>query len=157
MQKKLKGDTVPGMITILIGIFFLVKTLATDNLSFVATTSDGVPGAGFFPCLLSGALIFSGIILMIRGLRQNGEKQYVALDAEMRGNIKILLLTVAGLAVFLAFWYLTDLFIVGVLLFAVFLNKLYERKWKYTIIYAVIFTVFIYLVFMAAFSIGFTV
>lgn len=157
MQKKLKGDTVPGMITILIGIFFLVKTLATDNLSFVATTSDGVPGAGFFPCILSGALIFSGIILMIRGLRQNGEKQYVALDAEMRGNIKILLLTVAGLAVFLAFWYLTDLFIVGVLLFAVFLNKLYERKWKYTIIYAVIFTVFIYLVFMTAFSIEFTV
>lgn len=101
--------------------------------------------------------MFSGIILMIRGLRQNGEKQYVALDAEMRGNIKILLLTVAGLAVFLAFWYLTDLFIVGVLLFAVFLNKLYERKWKYTIMYAVIFTVFIYLVFMAAFSIGFTV
>lgn len=157
MQKKLKGDTVPGMITIFIGIFFLVKTLATDNLSFVATTSDGVPGAGFFPCILSGALIFSGIILMIRGLRQNGEKQYVALDAEMRGNIKILLLTVAGLAVFLAFWYLTDLFIVGVLLFAVFLNKLYERKWKYTIIYAVVFTVFIYLVFMMAFSIGFTV
>jgi len=157
MQKKLKGDTVPGMMTIFIGIFFLVKTLATDNLSFVATTSDGVPGAGFFPCILSGALIVSGIILMIRGLRQNGEKQYVALDAEMRGNIKILLLTVAGLAVFLAFWYLTDLFIVGVLLFAVFLNKLYERKWKYTIIYAVVFTVFIYLVFMMAFSIGFTV
>ncbi|BDF35227.1 hypothetical protein CE91St62_32890 [Lachnospiraceae bacterium] len=157
MQKKLKGDTVPGMITIFIGIFFLVKTLATDTLSFVATTSDGVPGAGFFPCILSGALICSGIILMIRGLRQNGEKQYVALDAEMRGNIKILLLTVAGLAVFLAFWYLTDLFIVGVLLFAVFLNKLYERKWKYTIMYAVVFTVFIYLVFMVAFSIGFTV
>ena len=157
MQKKLKGDTVPGMITIFIGIFFMVKTLETDNLSFVATTSDGVPGAGFFPCILSGALIFSGIILMIRGLRQNGEKQYVALDAEIRGNIKILLLTVAGLGVFLAFWYLTDLFIVGVLLFAVFLNKLYERKWKYTIIYAVVFTVFIYLVFMVAFSIGFTV
>lgn len=157
MQKKLKGDTVPGMITIFIGIFFLVKTLTTDTLSFVATTSDGVPGAGFFPCILSGALICSGIILMIRGLRQNGEKQYVALDAEMRGNIKILLLTVAGLAVFLAFWYLTDLFIVGVLLFAVFLNKLYERKWKYTIMYAVVFTVFIYLVFMVAFSIGFTV
>lgn len=157
MQKKLKGDTLPGMVTILFGIFFLVKTLITDTLSFAATTSDGVPGAGFFPCILSGALIFSGIILMIRGLRQNGEKQYVTLDAEMKGNLKILALTVAGLIIFLAFWYLTNLFIVGVMLFAVYLNKLYERKWKFSVIYAVIFTSFIYLVFMVAFSIGFTV
>lgn len=157
MQKKLKGDTLPGLATIMFGIFFLVKTLTTDTLSFAATTSDGVPGAGFFPCILSGALIFSGIILMIRGLRQNGEKQYVTLDAEMKGNLKILALTVAGLIIFLAFWYLTNLFIVGVMLFAVYLNKLYGRNWKFSVIYAVIFTSFIYLVFMVAFSIGFTV
>lgn len=157
MRKYLKGDSFPGIITVLFGVFFLVKTLTTETMTFVAATSDGVPGAGFFPCILSGALILTGILLTVRGIRQNGEKRYVRMDEEMKGNMKVLLLTVAGLTAFLVFWYFTGLFIIGALLLAVYLNKLYERQWRFTLIYAVVFTAFIYLVFVMAFSIGFTV
>lgn len=157
MQKKRKGDTVPGILTVLFGLAFLIMTRTNNHLSFAATTTDGVPGAGFFPYILSVLVIVTGICLFIRGIKQNGTKQYVTVNAEMKSNIKIVVLTAAGLAVFLIFWYITGVFIAGTLLFVIYLNKIYRRTWRFTLLYGVIFTIFIYLVFKMAFSIQFTV
>ena len=155
MKNRWKGDTVPGILVILMGVFFLIMTMITPNLSFGSTTSDGVPGAGFFPYIFSVLLTIMGVALLIRGLRQNGTVQYLHLDAERKRNLKSLLLAVAGLIVFLIFWQITDLFFVGVFLFSIYLNLVFQRTKKFTLIYAVVFSAFIYVVFSLAFSIQF--
>lgn len=155
MKDKLKGDVIPGLLVILMGIFFLITTKFTPNLAFGSTTSDGVPGAGFFPYIFSVILIIFGIALLLRGLKQNGSVQYMKLDDELRINLKMLFYTVIGLIVFLAFWQLTTLFFVGVFLFCIYLNIIFQRTRKFTAIYAVGFTLFVYLVFSVAFSIQF--
>lgn len=155
MKDKLKGDVIPGLLVVLTGVFFLITTMVTPNLAFGSTTSDGVPGAGFFPYIFSVVLIILGAALFMRGLRQNGAVQYMKLDDELRQNLKLLLKTTVGLIAFLAFWQLTTLFFVGVLLFCLYLNIIFQRTRKFTAIYAIGFTLFVYLVFSVAFSIQF--
>ncbi len=157
MHKKFKGDTVPGIITILFGVFFFIMTIFTPNVLFGSTTSDGVPGAGFFPYLLSGIIIIFGTMLTVRGFKKNGELQFLKVDEEIKKNLRVLFLTVVGLIVFLIFWHITNLFYIGVLLLCVYLNKVFSRDWKFTMIYTVVFTLFIYSVFAIAFSIQFKI
>lgn len=159
-MKKLKADTIAGLICVAFGIFFLIMTATNPQLSFIATTSDGVPGGGFFPYILSVLIIIMGGALTVRGIRSEGVK-YVDLTPENKKNLKVLLLMVAGLIVFLAAWKITapmfgnPAFMVCVFLFEIYLNKLFERSWKFTLIYSAVFTAFIYLVFNMGFSILF--
>lgn len=159
-MKKLKADAIAGLLCMAFGIFFFIMTAINPQLSFIATTSDGVPGGGFFPYILSVLIIIMGAALVVRGVRQ-GDKQYVQWTLENKKNLKVMLLTVAGLIVFLAAWKITapyfgnTAFMVCVFLFEIYLNKLFERTWKFALIYAVVFTAFIYLVFNMGFSILF--
>ena len=159
-MKKLKADSIAGLLCMAFGIFFLIMTATNPQLSFIATTSDGVPGAGFFPYILSVLIIIMGAALVVRGIRQEG-KQYVEWTPENKKNLRVMFLTVAGIIVFLAAWKITapyfgnTTFMVCVFLFEIYLNKLFERTWKFALIYAVVFTAFIYLVFNVGFSILF--
>ncbi|MDD2958881.1 MAG: tripartite tricarboxylate transporter TctB family protein [Lachnospiraceae bacterium] len=159
-MKKLKADTIAGLICMAFGVFFLIMTALNPQMAFVATTSDGVPGGGFFPYILSVAIILMGGGLTVRGIKTEAE-QYVDMTPENKKNMKVLLLMVAGLVVFLIAWKLTaphfgnNAFMACVFLFEIYLNKLFERSWKFALIYAVIFTAFIYLVFNMGFSILF--
>ena len=47
-----KGDTIPGLLTAIFGFAVALYTLSEDTMKFRAQSSDGVPGAGFFPVLL---------------------------------------------------------------------------------------------------------
>lgn len=159
-MKKLSADAIAGLFAMAFGAFFLIMTAINPQLSFGSTTSDGVPGGGFFPYILSVLILIMGAALTARGLK-NSEKKYVDMTPEMKKNLKIMILTVAGLVVFLAAWKITapyfenTAFMVCVFLFEIYLNKLFERSWKFTLIYAVVFTAFIYLVFSVGFSILF--
>lgn len=152
-----KGDTVPGLLSILFGGLFVAATVVNPQLTAVAQTSDGVPGAGFFPYLLGGAIILLGIVLLIRGIRQHGTVQYIQLDEEGKKNVKVLLLSLLGIIALLVFWRLTNQFIIGVPILCLYLNWLFERKWLFNILYAGIFSAFIYLVFTVGFSVQFVV
>lgn len=159
-MKKFNADAVAGLIVAAVGAFFFVMTLTNPQMSFVSKTSDGVPGGGFFPYILSVLLVVLGLALTGRSLK-NEPVKYVEMTEENRKNLKTMLLTIAGFIVFLAAWKITapyfgnPAFMVCVFLFEIFLNKLFERTWKFTLIYASVFTVFIYLVFNVAFSILF--
>lgn len=160
-MKKLKSDAIAGLVCMAFGLFFLIMTATNPQLSFISTTSDGVPGGGFFPYILSIIIVILGGALVVRGMRQE-QKQYVEWTPENKKNLKIMFITVAGLIVFLAVWKITaayfenTAFLACVFLFEIFLNRLFERTWKFTLIYAVVFTLFIYLVFNLGFSIMFT-
>ncbi len=150
-----KGDTIPGVITMLFGLLFVAATAANPKLTAISQTSDGVPGAGFFPYLLGFGVMILGALLVIRGLRQKGQVQYINLEEETKQNLKILALSVLGIVVFLAFWKLTGQFIIGMLILCLYLNRLFQRSWKFNIIYSAVFTAFIYFTFFVGFSIQF--
>ena len=61
-----KGDTIPGLITAVFGYSVAIYVLLEDTMRWNAQSSDGVPGAGFFPVLLGFAVGILGTILFIR-------------------------------------------------------------------------------------------
>ena len=158
MKKYLKGDTIPGLVSILFGVFLLVCTLTGENMAILVAKKRGnVPGPGFFPFLCGALCVIFGAVLTLRGIRQNGTVEYFKMNEEMRGNVKVALLVTLGLICFLILWKLTRQFIPLVFVYAVYLNRLFKRDWKFTLIFSVIITVFIYLLFVRGFSVTFKV
>ena len=145
-----KGDTIPGLITAIFGYSVAIYTLLEDTMRVNAQSSDGVPGAGFFPVLLGFAVGILGTILFVRGILQKGSVQYFQVDPEIKFNLKRL-----GLVIFFILWQTTKRFIVCVPILCFALNAIFGRKLKYNIIYTVVFTAFIYLAFVVGFSIQF--
>ena len=133
-----KGDTIPGLITAIFGYSVAIYTLLEDTMRVNAQSSDGVPGAGFFPVLLGFAVGILGTILFVRGILQKGSVQYFQVDPEIKFNLKRLGLTAVSIVIFFILW-----------------NAIFGRKLKYNIIYTVVFTAFIYLAFVVGFSIQF--
>ena len=153
-----KGDAVSGIAITLLGFGVVVYTLAENTMRFNAQTSDGVPGAGFFPVLLGTVLGILGVVLLIRSiLEKGGRTPPSGSREETRKNIKMLLLTIAAIVVFFVLWQLTKLFILWALALVVFLNFIFERAWKFNIIYSVVFVAFIYLAFVVGFSVQFNI
>ena len=150
-----KENTISGALVSALGIIFMAAVLMNSRMTIVSVTSDGVPGAGFFPFVMSVILIALGIVLSIKGIL-NKEVQNNSRSSETRQNLKKLLLVVLGLIIFLVLWQLTHLFFLWVLLLNIYLNKIFERKLKFIIIYSVSLTAVVYLVFTVAFSIQFT-
>lgn len=150
-----KGDTIPGLITALFGFSVAIYTLTEDTMRFNAQSSDGVPGAGFFPVLLGFVVGVLGVALTIKGLRQHGTVQHFQLDPEIKRNLKTLALTVLSIVVFFVLWRTTRQFIVCVAALCFALNNIFGRNLKYNIIYSAVFTVFLYLAFVVGFKVQF--
>jgi len=158
MKKNLKGDLIPGIVATLFGVVVLILTLTGSDMAILVAKKRGsIPGPGFFPFLCAAFTIVFGIALTIRGLRQNGTVNFFELTDEMRGNIKIAALVLAGLICFLVLWKLTNWFIPLVFVYAVYLNVLFKRNWVFTIIFSIIITAFIYFLFVRGFSVMFKV
>ena len=135
-----KGDTIPGLLTAVFGFAVAFYTLSEDTMKFRAQSSDGVPGAGFFPVLL-------GFVV--------GSVQYFKLDEELKRNLRTMCLVVAGMVVFFVLWQTTKQFILCVPVLCFYLNVLFGRSLKYNIIYTVVFTVFLYAAFVVGFKVQF--
>ncbi len=150
-----KGDTIPGLLIALFGFAVTAYTLMDDTMLVQAQSSDGVPGAGFFPVLLGSVVGILGVVLMARGLTQKGSVQYFKLDAEISKNLKTLILAAIGIVVFFVVWQLTKQFIFCVPVLCFFLNWIFGRDLKFNIIYTVVFTVFLYAAFVVGFKVQF--
>ena len=90
-------------------------------------------------------------------LFRSGSVDYFQMTDEMRGNVKVAVLVAVGLIVFLILWKLTRQFIPLVFVYAVYLNTLFRRNIRFTLIFSAIITVFIYLLFVRGFSVTFKV
>lgn len=148
-----KGDTVPGCFFIGFGLLFLFPSL---GLGVASPTSDGVPGAGFFPTIMAVLLIVFGILLTINGIKSKGSLVYFEMDEEQKANVKPFFITMISICVFFALWKVIG-FYFSVLIFCFFLNKVYQRNFKFNITYSILFTALIYFVFTVALKIQFTV
>ena len=117
-----KGDIIPGLLFALLGAFCLCVTYTSPMLKFGSNTSDGVPGAGFFPVLLGFAVGILGTILFVRGILQKGSVQYFQVDPEIKFNLKRLGLTAVSIVIFFILWQTTKRFIVCVPILCFALN-----------------------------------
>lgn len=157
-MKKLKGDSVIGLFTALLGFGTVIYTLLEPKMTFAAQTSDGVPGAGFFPIILGAILGCLGVVLFFVGLKpgkDEDQSKNAEAEKELKLNRKQLLLSIAAIAAFFILWQVTGIFIVWSAALVFTLNVIFERKLKYNIIYTLVFIAFIYLAFIVGFKINF--
>lgn len=159
----LKGDTIPGLVTTILGGTVLTMTLTGKNMQIAPSALTGnAPGPGFFPVIASLLLIIFGVMLLIRGIRQNGTVNYFEMTDEIRGNIKVALAVVLGLVVMLIAWKLLSpvfdyAFITCAFLYAVYLNVLFKRSPVFTVLFSLGITALIYFMFMEGFSVTFKI
>lgn len=146
-----KGDTIPSLVSIGIGTLFFIPSI---GLGFMSSTSDGVQGAGFFPLLISVALIVCGIILLVKSLVKKGKTPFF--QNSDKTNKKTFLITLAVIAGSLLIWKFL-FFPVAAFIMAFLLNWIYKRNLKFNIIYSGIFVSMIYLIFNVLLRIQFAI
>lgn len=154
-SKKHSGDIIPAIVTILVGILTVYYVHTQRKLTLLDSSLAGVLGPGFYPFACGVALIVLGTLLLIRGLRQKGAKDYFQLTPEKKKNLKTLLLLMLSVALFLAAWQITDQFFICLFIYAIIVNLLLKRSWLFTILFAVIITAFVYFLFSKGFSVIF--
>lgn len=150
---KKRGDFIPGVITTLFGIVTTTLTLTGEKMDLFIKK---VPGQGFFPLICSVLLIVFGIALLFRAFKQT-DVSYFNITPEVKENIKTVVLFLLGLIVLMIVWKLTNMFIPCVLVFCLYTNILLKRSPVFTIVFSVVMTGFIYLLFTQAFSVTFRV
>jgi len=150
-MSRLKGDTIPGLILVIIGLLFLIPSI---GFGIMPTTSDGVLGAGFFPAVISIGVIIAGAGYFIKGLRENGAVEYFYMDEEQKGNLKPFFITIAATLIFMLLWHVIDFFI-ATTIFCLFINWIYKRSWKFNVLFTGIFVAGIYLAFTVFLKIQF--
>lgn len=159
-MSKLKGDTLPGIVSTMLGVATAIYTLANpDKMSLGEPAKKGfVPGPGFFPFACGCLLVVFGFFLIIRGITQNGKVNYFKMTPEIKGNLKVLILVASGLIGFLILWkFFSKLFILWIALYAVYLCMVFKRKILFTVIFTAVMTGLIYFMFMVGFSVTFRV
>ncbi|MCY1152813.1 MAG: tripartite tricarboxylate transporter TctB family protein [Sphaerochaetaceae bacterium] len=142
------GDVIFGVITFLIGGIFLIL-----SQGFSGGTSDGVPGAGFFPTILSILILISSLLLIIKGIKE--KKHYFNIEKGVKSlpeNTKKLLITIIALLLFLILWKYVN-FIIGIASFILILNHVYGQKFSTNIIYTLSTVICIYLLFGKVFHV----
>lgn len=150
-----KGDTIPGIFSLAVGIFTLVYIVRNPKMVIVDESVIGGVGPGFFPFICAAALIVCGILLVLRGVRQNGTVDYFRMTPERRENLKTVGMLALLILLLLAAWKISGLFFVCLPVYIFAVNRLLKRSMRFTVLFTVGMTAFIYVLFRMGFSIRF--
>lgn len=122
-----------------IAIFFLIPALGMPG-----GTSDGAPGPGYFPIIVSLVILVLCVLLVFKYLKD--DKKYFQQTETQRKNLPKLLIT-AGAIVLYTILFMFVPFIPLTIVFMVFLNWYFGKKWVYNIVFSIVFTLVLYFVF----------
>ena len=151
-----KGDTIPGIFSVLVGAFVLIYNFLNPKMNVLADATRGGVGPGFFPFICGIALVVFGAILVIRGIKQNGSVDYFQMTPEKKQNMKKVALLVGLIVLMLAAWKISKIFYICLPLYCFALNKfVIKHSTKFSIIFTVVITAFIYALFTIAFTVRF--
>ena len=150
-----KGDTIPGIFTFLFGTLALVYIFSHPKMAILGDVSRGGVGSGFFPFVCSVILMIFGVILVFRGVRQNGTVDYFQMTPERKANVKVVIMLVVFIALLLAAWKISELFFLCLPIYCFAVNRALKQSAKFSIIFTAIMTAFIYLLFKIVFTIRF--
>ncbi len=142
MWDKFKGDPLMGFIFVIFGLIFLVP-----GIGYGLSSPGGLPGpgAGFFPTITSALTVFFGLWIIYDGLKK-GSVDYFGQDPEQRSNFKIIAVVCAAFIAFLLIWVYINFFL-GIAMLSLFYNFIFKRTWKFNLIFTVVLTGMLYVVF----------
>ncbi|WP_428769236.1 tripartite tricarboxylate transporter TctB family protein [Treponema sp. HNW] len=145
------GNKIPSLLFFIVAILFIIPAL---SMGLVSTTSDKVPGAGFFPFLLGISLAACTLLLFIRSIKEKQTIRYFELTSEKKENLNIMLMTLFVIVVTLVIWKLFKIFYPIILLECFILSKfLYKRTWIFSTLFSTLLIALIYI----GFTIGLTI
>lgn len=157
------SELLAGAITSLIGAVLFITTLLNPKLTFTTVLNDGTPGAGFFPMIFSAVLFALGLAMVIKnarkipGKKQPSEEMMAKKAAITKGNIIAAVAIFAAIILFIVFWKLTKQFYICLFGLTLAVNLLFRRPVRFTILFSIGLTVFMYLMFTVGFSIQFII
>ena len=150
-----KGDTIPGIFSVLFGVLILAYIKTNEKMVVMSADTYGGIGPGFFPFVCAVALIICGVLLVLRGIKQNGTVDYFQLTPERKENLKSVAMLAALVFIMLLAWKVSKMFFLCLPIYVFAVNKLLKRSWLFTILFTVGMTLFIYLLFRVGFHIRF--
>lgn len=150
-----KGDTIPGICSVIVGALALLYIALKPKMVVLGETANGGVGPGFFPFICGVGLVVLGIVLVLRGLQQNGTVDYFKMTAEKKENFKTAGMLILLCALMLAAWKISGIFFVCLPIYAFIVCKLLKRSTRFSILFTIVVTGFIYLLFRVGFSIMF--
>lgn len=163
------SELLAGAITSLIGAVLFITTLLDPKLTFATVLNDGTPGAGFFPMIFSAVLFVLGMVMTIKNAGEIFKKKqlYDKSDGSdagparttpvSSGNIITAVSVFAAIILFTVFWKLTKQFYICLFVLTLAINLLFRRPARFTILFSVGLTAFMYLMFTVGFSIRFII
>ena len=139
-----KSDIVSTGAFMAVAVLFVAGAL---RLGVGSATSDGVPGAGFFPFVLAPIILVLGLAQITLFFRDRGEKKAsFALPPDCRANAARIAATIGAMLGLFALWKLIC-FEAAAPAFCLFLNWVYGRGWLFNLIFSVLMTLLIHLLF----------
>ena len=150
-----KGDTIPGIFSLAIGLFALIYNFSYPKMAIWGEAVKGGVGPGFFPFICGVALVVFGILLIFRGIRQKDCVDYFQMTPERKQNLKTVGLLVLFVFLMLAGWKISEAFFLCLPVYCFLVNKLLKQSTKFSILFTFIMTVFIFALFKMAFTIRF--
>lgn len=146
-----KKNIISSIIFLFFGLLFIRPSL---DLGWSSKTSDGVPGAGFFPTVMMIAIILlSGFILISNAmkLKEPSDHERKSVNLENAKNVVVLILSIA---IYLVLWKIIGYYF-ATFIVAVLLNYYFKRTMFFTFGFSAVFVSLIYVIFTAGLKIQF--
>lgn len=135
----LNADVIFGCVSATIGAIWIVM-----SLPFPLGTSDGVPGPGYFPILISSLLILVSLALIFTGMKS--KKCYFDVKKLSKNNIKMFVLSWTIMLLFVLMWVKTS-YIIACLVLIFGLGVVFEINLKENILISSALTFATYYIF----------
>ncbi|MDR1520654.1 MAG: tripartite tricarboxylate transporter TctB family protein [Planctomycetota bacterium] len=133
----------------------LVFIIGALRLGVSSPTSDGVPGAGFFPFAAGAVIVILSSAQVVMTLRHKGEgKDSFRMEAEQRGNLAKLFATILAMLGLFVIWKLVA-FEAAALAFSLFVNWVYGRGWLFNLVFSAVMVGLIHIMFVRVLFIQF--
>ncbi len=152
-----KNDTIPGIVVTVFGVIVIAYILSNPKLPIISQNANGVLGNGFYSFICAVGMTVCGVLLTLRGLKQKDTVDYFQITPEKIQNLKTIGMMVGLLALLLILWKVSNLFLVLLPFYVFGINMLLKRGWKFSLIFAIVFSAFIIGLFYFGFSIQFNV
>ena len=135
------------------GILVFIYIFTHPKMVVLGGTDGSGVGPGFFPFICAAALTILGLLLFLKGVRENGSVDYFALTEEKKKNLIMVACMAAFIVVFLILWKVTKRFFIILPIYSFAINMLFKRSLLFSVIFAAAITAAIY----GLFGVGFTI
>jgi putative tricarboxylic transport membrane protein len=144
-KKLINSEIIFSLIMILVALFFFVF-----SLNFPPGTSDGVPGPKYFPMLLATMLFILSVVSIVVNY---GKKENYFIWEKIKSNFKPLLKVVVAFIVFVVMWKYIP-FYISALIFLLILSHIFKLRMRTAILYSVVLTGLLFIMFTYGFGIS---